>query len=168
MQYPENTWKKLTTVDEFAIMEAVLENASMYLHELQHLVFVFQTGTEISVSATCKFLQKQEFSRKRLTYQALQRSEELRAQYTSEMSLYEQQTLVFVDETGSDKRCVLRRYGYALKGKRAISERLLVEGKRYSTIAGMRMDGILDVHITTGSVDGDIFYEYVERCLNAF
>ena len=40
-----------------------------------------------------------------------------------------------------------------------MSERLLVKGKRYSTIAGMSMDGILDVHITTGSVDGDIFYE---------
>ena len=102
----------------------LLENPSMYLHELQHLVFQ-TTGTEISVLAICKFLQKQEFSRKRLTYRALQRSEELRAQYTSEMSLYEPQTLVFVDETGSDKRCALRRYGYALKGKRAISERLL-------------------------------------------
>ena len=93
--YHENTWKKLSTVDEFAIMEAVLENPSMYLHELQHLVFQ-TTGTEISVSAICKFLQKQEFSRKRLTYRALQRSEELRAQYMSEMSLYEPQTLVFV------------------------------------------------------------------------
>ena len=66
------------------------------------------TGTEISASAICKFLRKQEFSQKRLTYRALQRSEELRAQYMSEMSLYEPQTLVFMDETSSDKRHALR------------------------------------------------------------
>ena len=162
--YHENTCKKLSTVDEFTIMEAIVDNPSMYLHELQHLVLQ-TTGTVISVSAICKFLQKQKFSRKRLTYRALQRSEELRAQYMSEISLYEPQTLVFVDETGSDKRCALRRYGYALKGMRAVSDRLLIKGKRYSTIAGMSMDGMLDVHITTESVDGDMFCDYVERCL---
>ena len=75
--YHEDGWKRLSTVDKFTIMEAVLDNPSMYLHELQHLVFQ-TTGTEISASAICKFLQKQEFSRKRLiAYRALQRSEEL-------------------------------------------------------------------------------------------
>ena len=90
----------MSTVDEFAIMEAVLDNPSMYLHEMPHQVFQ-TTGTEISASAICKFLHKDKFSEKRLSYRALQRSEELREQYVSEMSLYEPQTLVFVDETGS-------------------------------------------------------------------
>ena len=162
--YHENAWKKLSSQDELAIIEAVLDNPPMYLHELQNVVFQ-TSGTEISVSAICKFLRKQGFSHKRLTYRALQRSEELRSEYLSEMSLYEPQTLVFVDETGSDKRSALRRYGYALKGQRAVSERLLVRGKRYSTIAGMSMDGMLDVHITTQSVDADVFCDYIERCL---
>ena len=83
----------------------------------------------------------------------------------SEMSLYGPQTLVFVDETGSDKCCALRQYEYAPKGKRAVSDRLLVKGKRYSTIASMSMDGMLDVHITTESVDGAMFCDYVEWCL---
>ena len=61
--YHENTWKKLSSQDELAIIEAVLDNPSMYLHEMQHLVS--QTSrTEISASAICKFLCKQQFSRK--------------------------------------------------------------------------------------------------------
>jgi len=40
--------------------------------------------------------------------------------------------LVFVDETGSDKHVALRKYGYALRGRQVVSERLLVKGKRYS------------------------------------
>lgn len=82
--------------------------------------------------------------------------------------MYEPQTVVFVDETGSDKRSALRRYGYSLKGQRAISERLLVRGKRYSTIAGMSMDGMLNVHITTQSVDAGMFCDYIERCLRPY
>ena len=44
-------------------------------------------------------------------------------------------------------------------------QRLLIRGKRFSTIAAMCMDGIIDVHITTGSVDGEAFCDFIERCL---
>ena len=72
---------------------------------------------------------------------------------------------IFIDETGSDKRTALRKFGYSFKGMRAVTDRLLVRGKRFSTIAAMCMDGIIDVHITTGSVDGETFCEFIERCL---
>ena len=73
--------------------------------------------------------------------------------------------LIFVDETGSDRRTVLRKYGYSLKGKPATTDTLLVRGKRYSAIAAMSLDGIVDVHITSESVNGDTFYEFIERNL---
>ena len=40
-----------------------------------------------------------------------------------------------------------------------------VRGKQFSTIAAMCMDGIIDVHITTGSVDSETFCEFIEHCL---
>ena len=73
--------------------------------------------------------------------------------------------LVFVDETGSDKRTTYRRYGYALKGKRAIEERLLVRGKRYSAVGIMCIDGLLDTYITDHTIDGEEFCTFIERCL---
>ena len=53
------------------------------------------------------------------------------------MAVFEPEMLIFVDETGSDKRSALRKYGYALRGKPAVSERLLIRGKHYSAIAGL-------------------------------
>ena len=63
----------------------------------------------------------------------------------------------------TDKRSSLRKYGYALRGKQAIAEKVLVRGKRHSVISAMGMDGILDILITRQSVDGNLFYEFVEH-----
>ena len=73
--------------------------------------------------------------------------------------------LVFVDETGSDRRTALRKYGYSLKGKPATADTLLVRGRRYSAIAAMAFDGIVDVHITGENVDGDMFCNFIEKYL---
>lgn len=74
--------------------------------------------------------------------------------------------LIFIDETGTDKRNTLRKYGYALRGKPAVTESFFVNcGKRYSAIAGLHMNGMLDVCITTQTVCADKFYEYAETCL---
>ena len=60
--------------------------------------------------------------------------------------------LIFLDQTGSDS---LRKYGYSLRGKPAVSQKLLVRGKHVSAIAFMSVCGMLDLNIVEGSVDGD-------------
>jgi len=42
--------------------------------------------------------------------------------------------LAFVDETGADRRNCLRRFGYSLREKPAVSKKLLVHGQRVSAI----------------------------------
>ena len=41
---------------------------------------------------------------------------------------------VFVDETWTDRRDALRKFGYSLRGKRATSQKLLVRGQRVSAV----------------------------------
>lgn len=48
------------------------------------------------------------------------------------------------------------------EGTRAVTDQLLVT---FSTIAAMCIDGIIDLHITSGSVDGETFARFFERCL---
>jgi len=108
--------KKLTALDEFVILEAVINRPAIHLYEIQRLVEQ-TTGTTISESAICRFLHKNNFSRKKLQRVARQRSEDLRAQFTSDCSLYSSETLVFIDETGSDRRHAMRKFGYSLVGK---------------------------------------------------
>ena len=87
------------------------------------------------------FAQTKNF-KKKLILRAQQRSEELRANFLIDVSIFEPGMLILVDETGSDKGTALRKYGYALRGRQAVSERL---GKRYSATAGLHMGGMLDV-----------------------
>ena len=162
--YREKPQKKLTPRDEAVILTAVVENPAIYLHELKHHLQQL-TGTDISTANICKLLHKNNFSHKKLAFRAQQRSDELRTKFKTEMTVYEPEMLIFVDETGTDKRSSLRKYGYALKGEQAITEKVLVRGKRHSVISAMGIDGILDISITKQSVDGDLFYEFVERKL---
>ncbi len=162
--FHENTTKKLNAHEELTVIEAVVDNPAMYLGDLQQHI-LHTTGKDISTATICKFLQSQGFSHKKLSFVAQQRCDELRETYRQDVSVYDPEMLVFVDETGSDRRTCLRRYGYALKGRRAMSRKLLVRGKRYSAIGAMCMNGMLDVYITDTSVNGDVFCDFIERCL---
>ena len=73
--------------------------------------------------------------------------------------------IIFLDETGSDRRDTLRKYGYSLRGRPITSHKIISRGKRVSTIAILSMEGILDCMTTTGSVDADAFSDFVEKFL---
>ncbi len=81
-----------------------------------------------------------------MTITAKQRNEFLRCEYILDMSIYKghPEFFVFVDETGTDRRDRMRRFGYSLRGKPAVASKLLVRGQRVSAIVGMSYNGILD------------------------
>ena len=66
--------------------------------------------------------------------------------------------LIFLDETGCDRRNVLRRRAYSFRGKPAVSHKLLVRGRHLNAIAFMSSSGIIDCLIEDGPVNGDQFY----------
>ena len=96
---------------------------------------------------------------------ALQQDEFLRIKYTSEVSAYSKDMLVFVDETGADQRNTIRKYGYSVRGKPIRNHKLLVRGERVSAIACISTSGLLDVKVVQGTSDGDTFYDFVAKCL---
>ena len=68
---------------------------------------------------------------------------------------------MWIDETGTDKRDHIRKYGYALKGVAPVYHRLLCCGERYNAIAAMSSTEILAVEVRRGSVNGDVFYDFL-------
>ena len=73
--------------------------------------------------------------------------------------------LIFIDESGFDRRNALRKYAYSWRGQPAKSHKLLARGKRLSAIAFMNVSGIVDCKLEYGSVDGDVFYDTVQKYL---
>ena len=97
---------------------------------------------------------------------AKQRSDFLRAEYLQDMQIFggHPEMLIFVDETGKDRRNYMRRFGYSIGGKPPVSKKVLVQGQRVSAIAAM---SIIDCHTVFSSVDSDEFMYFLQHVLIA-
>ena len=160
----DNLPRKVNESVSLMILHVVLDHPGIYLREIQKQV-EYLTGSSLSPSTICKVLHDQGFSRKKMQLIARQRDVALRAIYAAEMSVYDADMFVFLDETGSDRRNVLRKYGYSWRGKRGVSHKLLVRGEHLNTIACISMEGVLECTTVNFSVDGDVFYNFVHSKL---
>ena len=68
---------------------------------------------------------------------------------------------VWVDETGSDARHHIRKYGYALRGIRPVKHRVLARGRRISAVAAISTDGLVGVDFTVNTVNADVFADFI-------
>jgi transposase len=163
--YPSDRAERvLSTPGQLLILNLVVQRPGIYLREIQKELVDFLM-LHVSVSTICKFLHKNGFTHQRLRNTALQQDAFLRQQYILDMSVYSPDMLVFVDETGADRRNSLRKYGYSLRGKPATNISLLFRGERVSAISCMSMNGILDVKTVTETTNGDTFYDFVQTHL---
>lgn len=119
------------------------------------------SGSVVSTSTICRLLANHGFTRKKIQHIALQRRVDFRGSFIANVSLFKKEMFVFVDETGSNLKSMLRQYGYALCGERAVSKKLVVRGQRINSIAAICTEGVLAVDIRTSSVNGENFYDFV-------
>ena len=113
--YPSRrAFRKLTTGVETMILHILLRRPGIYLREV--VGGLNDTlGAEVALSTMCMFLKKCGFTRQKLRLSAIQRDSFLRLQFISEVALYDQDMMAFLDETGSDRRNSIRKYGYSIR-----------------------------------------------------
>ena len=163
--YPkERAARKLILPAQLLILQLVMDQPAHYLDEIQrelnHLLLI-----DVDISTICRFLKTCGFTRQKLRTVSLQQDQSLRQQFMCDISAYNTDMFIFIDETGSDNRNALRKYGYSLRGKTPVSHALLVRGERVSAIACMSIAGLLDVKTIKGTSDGDTFYDFVHTHL---
>ena len=157
--------RKLDNLHELYIIALVHENPALYLHEICAKI-VEATGITVSGSTVCKVLHRNGFTRKKLVKVATQRSTEHRGAFMANILQYPRDFLVWVDETGSDRRDQLRKFGYALRGLPPVCKRLHARGTRISAIVGMSSDGVEAYELSIGSTDSDKFIDFIRGSLN--
>ena len=156
--------RKLSDREDLLILDAIFENPGIYLDELQsRLKDVF--GTEISLSVICQTVKNMGLTRQRLKHVVVRRSEEERAKFMIQVQGIPASCFVWVDETGSDRRNSFRKTGYGIRGIPPVSFKINIGSKRISAISCMSTNGIEDIYLVEGSVDGDIFLEFLQHCL---
>ena len=96
---------------------------------------------------------------------ATQQDKELQSIFAAKLALYPAHTLVFVDETGTDRRHSLCKMAYGVRGHALQTYKLLVRGEHISVIIAMSMQGILALQIIRGAVDGDAYLTFICKYL---
>ena len=91
------------------------------------------SSISVSQATICRILKRYGFSRKKVKQVALQRCYELHGAFMAQCSLISRDQLVWVDETGSDAKDSVRKFGYAIRGCTPVTHQLLVrrEGQCY-------------------------------------
>ena len=133
--------RTLDAFGEMTLMQSLLDRPNAYLDELQ-LELQAHTGVHVSLSTIYRTLQRLGFTRKKLRYVVLKRSEVDRATCMEEMEYINAEMIVWIDESGSDRRDSIRRYGYHLRGLTPVSYNLGPQGKRLSVTTALSTRGI--------------------------
>lgn len=72
---------------------------------------------------------------------------------------------IWLDESGHDRRHASRKYAYSIRGIPACDQRMLIRGVRYTAIPIMSIDGIHDVFLAEGTMNGERFARFVKDVL---
>ena len=86
--YPkEQSSRKLTAPVQLLILNLIISNPGIYLHEIQKEI-ESALQVEVTVSTICKFLHANGFTRQKITHVALQRDNFLRCKFIYDVSNY--------------------------------------------------------------------------------
>ena len=158
------TCRKLDDLHEIYILGMVADKPSLYLSEIARRI-AEATNILVDGSTVCRLLHRNGCTRKKIVQVAKQRCVEYRARFMAEVFHYQKEMFVFVDETGSDRRDHIRKFGYAFKGEAPVYHRWLARGQRVSAIAAISCDGLLECELISGTVNGDKFLQFVQGSL---
>jgi transposase len=74
--------------------------------------------------------------------------------------------LVFIDETGVDRRIGVYRKGWAFRGKRLRQVKRFYRGQRFQILSAYTQDSVIHFRVYKGSIDTEIFENFVEKLLS--
>lgn len=147
-----------------ALRERLIEKPDQYLDEMA--VFLWdEFEVLVTTSTISRTLKTIEWSKKTARRVALGRSAELRDLYLYDLSAFESYHVVYVDESGCDKRIGFRRTAWSPLGVTPVQIARFHRGQRYHILPAYTQDGILYSHIYQGTTDSAVFEKFIEELL---
>ena len=156
--------KLLGDMEQLFLLRVITSHPGIYLSEIRAKLAT-KFGVTMDVSTICRTLKYMGCTRQVIQRISLQRSDEDRAKFMAQVSMYDPSMLLWIDESGCDGRNCKRKRGYSIRGMTPQDHRLLVRGTRYSAIPIISAEGIHDLFLAEGNVNGNIFTTFVRSCL---
>ena len=105
------------------------------------------------------------WSKKSTRQQARERNADLREWYLHSLSDFQSYQLVYVDESGCDKRVGFRRTGCSPLGVSPMQVSQFHHDQRYKILPAYAQDGIVFSCVFRGSIDATVFEDFIAQLL---
>jgi transposase len=122
-------------------------------------------GLEVSPTTMSRMLKTERWSRKTNGRVARQRNSDLRELYLYKLSDCRSYQLIFIDESGCDKRSGHRRQGWAPSGATPVQVDEFNREQRFQILATYTQSSVKLARIYPGSTNAVIFEDFVEQLL---
>ena len=116
--------KLLGDMEQLFLLRVILTYPGICLSEIRAKL-ISKFGVSMDVAIICRTLKFMGCTRQVMQRIALQRSEEMRAKFMAEVSVYDPYMLLWIDESGCDQRNCKRKRGYSVRGMTPQSHCLL-------------------------------------------
>lgn len=147
-----------------ALREHLVEKPELYQDEM--VVFLWdEYGVLISRYSIGRALKGAGLSKKVIRRIAKEQNPDLRDFYHLKLTEFRSYHLVFVDESGCDKRIGFRRTGWSPVGTTPIQIAQFHRDRRYQILPAYTQDGILFSRVFQGSTDSIVFEDFIEQLL---
>lgn len=147
-----------------ALCDHLVEKPGLYIEEM--VVFLWDEFSVLpSTSSIQRALSRHGWTKKQARQKAKEQNPQLRAFYLHKLSKYRSDQLVFVDESGCDKRVGFRRTGWSPLGVTPVQISQFHRGQRYHILPAYAQDGVVISDIYQGSTDATVFESFIQRLL---
>ncbi|OQD86930.1 hypothetical protein PENSOL_c082G07324 [Penicillium solitum] len=147
-----------------ALCDHLLEKPDLYLHEMQ-IFFLDEFEASVPKSTISDALRRTGWSKKTARQKAKERNADLRDDYCHLVSEFCSYHLVYVDESGCDKRIGFRRTGWSPFGTTPVQVSKFHRDQRYQILPAYTQDGILLSRVFQGSTDALLFEDFIGELL---
>ena len=147
-----------------ALCDRLIEKPHMYQDEM--VVFLWdEFGILVTTYSISRALKEAGWSKKTARRIAQERSAELRDLYLHTLSEFRSYHLVYIDESGCDRRAGFRRTGWSPLGVSPVQIARFHRGRRYQILPAYAQDGVVLAQVFQGSTDSVVFESFIEQLL---
>ena len=152
----------ITPVMFDALKELLLGKPDRQLDELAAFL-QDDFDVEVSKSTISRTLKAEGWSKKTIRRKAKEQNEDLRDKYAHELTAFASHHLIYIDESGCDKRVGFRRTGWSPLGIAPVQMEKFYRGQRHHILPAYTQDRILLARIYQGSTDAEVFEDFLEE-----
>ncbi|GFF55645.1 transposase [Aspergillus lentulus] len=145
-----------------ALCEHLKEKPTLYQDEM--VVFLWdEFGKRVTIQSISRALASVGWSKKAARQVAKGQNADLRDYYVHTLSSFSSYQLVYVDESGCDKRVGFRRTGWSPLGVTPVQITKFRRDQRYKILPAYTQEGILLSRVFQGSTDARMFEDFIEQ-----